>query len=294
VSEAPGPVVIGFDGSDSGEDALALGLRLARAIGARPLLACVYEDEAPIGTQRVDAEWVAYGRDHARQVLEGARKLGGEEAEYSAVGSSSPAHGLHDVADAEGASLIVVGSTRHGARRRILPGSTGERLLHGAAHPVAVAPRGARDQPDASVQTVGCAFIDTRDGREALDWAARLAARVGGRLNVISVAGRHAEGFAPVVRREAEETYIAEAKQRYQEALDGALAELPSGLDATGEVLAGDVVDCLASLDDRDLDVLVCGSRGYGPVRRVLLGGVAARLVRRAAAPVVVVPRGED
>jgi nucleotide-binding universal stress UspA family protein len=253
----------------------------------------VYEGEAPIGTQRVGAEWVAYGRDHARQVLEGARKLSGEEAEYRAEGSSSPAHGLHDVADAEGASLIVVGSTRHGARRRILPGSTGERLLHGAAHPVAVAPRAARESPGTPVQTVGCAFIDTQDGREALNWAARLAARVGGRLNVISVAGRHAEGFAPVVRREAEETYIAEAKQRYQEALDAALAQLPSGLDATGEVLSGEVVDCLASLDDRDLDVLVCGSRGYGPVRRVLLGGVAARLVRRAAAPVVVVPRAE-
>ena len=293
MSEAPGPVVIGFDDSDSGEDALALGLRLARAIGARPLVACVYEDEAPIGTQRVDAEWVAYGRDYARQVLDGARKLTGEEAEYRAVGSSSPAHGLDNIADADGASLIVVGSTRHGARRRSLPGSTGERLLHGAAHPVAVAPRGARDHPDASVQTVGCAFIDTPDGREALDWATRLAARVGGRLNVISVAGRHAEGFAPVVRREAEETYISEAKQRYQEALDAALAQLPPELDATGEVLSGDAIDCLAALDDRDVDVLVCGSRGYGPIRRVLLGGVAARLIRRAAAPVVVVPRGE-
>ena len=53
------------------------------------------------------------------------------------------------------------------------------------------------------------------------------------------------------------------------------------------------MVDCLAALDDRDVDVLVCGSRGYGPIRRVLLGGVAARLIRRAAAPVVVVPRGE-
>jgi nucleotide-binding universal stress UspA family protein len=203
VSEAPGPVVLGFDGSDSGEDALVLGLRLARAVGARPLVACVYEDEAPIGTQRVDAEWVAYGREHAGQVLEGARRMAGEDADYRAVGSSPPAHGLDDVADAEGASLIVVGSTRHGARRRSLPGSTGERLLHGAACPVAVAPRGARDQPDGPVETVGCAFIDTSDGREALSWAARLAARVGGRLNVISVAGRHAEGFAPVVRREA-------------------------------------------------------------------------------------------
>ena len=38
--------------------------------------------------------------------------------------------------------------------------------------------------------------------------------------------------------------------------------------------------------------MLVIGSRGYGPVRRVLLGGVARKLIRRAACPLVVVPRG--
>jgi nucleotide-binding universal stress UspA family protein len=292
VSEAPGPVVIGFDGSDSGEDAVALGTRLARAIGAQPLIAAVYEDEAPISPARVDAEWVAAGREYANEVLDGARKLAGDGAGYRAVGSSSPAHGLHDLADSEGASLIVVGSARHGPRRRMLPGSTGERLLHGAAHPVAVAPRAARERPDTPVKTVGCAFIDTPDGHEALGWAARLATRVGARLTAVSVAGRHAEVFAPVVREEAEATYIAAARARYQASLDAALATLPAGVEATGEVLSGDVVECLAALDDRDVDVLVTGSRGYGPVRRVLLGGVSARLIRRAAAPVVVVPRG--
>jgi len=33
------------------------------------------------------------------------------------------------------------------------------------------------------------------------------------------------------------------------------------------------------------------GSRGYGPIRRVLLGGVASRLVRRLDTVAVVVPR---
>ena len=72
MSDAPGPVVIGFDGSDSGEDAIALGRRLAQAMEARPLVMCVYEDEAPISVARVDAEWVAYGREHAQGVLDGA------------------------------------------------------------------------------------------------------------------------------------------------------------------------------------------------------------------------------
>jgi nucleotide-binding universal stress UspA family protein len=56
-------------------------------------------------------------------------------------------------------------------------------------------------------------------------------------------------------------------------------------------VLTGDVVEVLADLGEDDVGVLYCGSRGYGPLRRVLLGGVSSRLVRRARRPVVVAPR---
>jgi nucleotide-binding universal stress UspA family protein len=42
---------------------------------------------------------------------------------------------------------------------------------------------------------------------------------------------------------------------------------------------------------ERDVDLLVCGSRGYGPVRRVLLGTVSSALVRQASVPTLVVPR---
>jgi hypothetical protein len=38
----------------------------------------------------------------------------------------------------------------------------------------------------------------------------------------------------------------------------------------------------------------VCGSRGYGPLRAVLLGGVTHELVRPARCPVLIVPRGTD
>ena len=38
--------------------------------------------------------------------------------------------------------------------------------------------------------------------------------------------------------------------------------------------------------------MLVVGSRRFGPVRSALLGGVSARLIERAACPVVIVPRG--
>jgi nucleotide-binding universal stress UspA family protein len=41
-----------------------------------------------------------------------------------------------------------------------------------------------------------------------------------------------------------------------------------------------------------DLDLLVCGSRGYRPLRRVLLGSVSRPLSHQARCSLVVVPRG--
>jgi nucleotide-binding universal stress UspA family protein len=47
----------------------------------------------------------------------------------------------------------------------------------------------------------------------------------------------------------------------------------------------------LASQTD-GMDLLLLGSRGYGPRRAVLLGGVSHVVVREAACPVIVLPRG--
>lgn len=49
----------------------------------------------------------------------------------------------------------------------------------------------------------------------------------------------------------------------------------------------------LAELTGARLDLLVCGARGYGPLRAVLLGGVSRRVAVEARCPVIVLPRGE-
>jgi nucleotide-binding universal stress UspA family protein len=289
-------VVIGHDGSDSGDDAAVLGGRLARATGEDLLVVTVYPEENPIGIGRVDAEWVAAMREHAREVSEGAKRFveaGGTTAQFRVVGSGSAAHGLDDVAEAEHASMIVVGSERHGARRRISPGSTGERLLHGAICPVAVAPRGFREQPvDTPIRRIGVAFVDTPEGREAVKVAGELAADTGASVTFYSVVARRAEVFSPVIGRDAEEAFLATVRDNVQAAMQQARALVPDGIEVSEELLEGDTVEALAALDEHEVDLLVCGSRGYGPLRRVLLGGVLRKLIRRAACPVVVVPRG--
>jgi len=289
-------IVVGHDGTDCGDDASTLGARLAHATGEDLVVVTVYPEENPIGAGRVDAEWVAYMREHATESSAAAQRFldsHGVTASYRVMGSHSAAHGLDDVAEELGAWMIVVGSSPRGARRRIMAGSTAERLLHGASCPVAVAPRGTRDRPaDAPVARIGVAYVDSDEARVALSVAVGLVQRTKASLTLYTVVAPRAE-FSPVAGRASEESLMAAVRESVRSSMDTALAALPDGVEAADEVLEGDVVDELAALDERECDLLVCGSRGYGPVRRVLLGGVSRRLMRRAACPVVVVPRAD-
>jgi nucleotide-binding universal stress UspA family protein len=289
----PGKIVIGFDGTDSGEDAIALGLVLARATRAVPLVTVVHPQEYPIGVGRVDAEWVAFMHERAEQLLGRARRLVGEEAgaEFREVAAPSESHGLHDLAEQEQAELVVVGSSHRGPIGRTYPGSTGDRLLQGSACPVAVAPRGLRESPPQRLARIAVAYLDTAEAGQALAAAVALAERVGAGLRLVSVMPRPADMYLPVVGRDAEEAFVATSREVFQQALDDALARVGGRVEAEGRLLEGEVVDTLATLDRRDADLLVCGSRAYGPLRRVLLGGVSSRLLRRSALPLLVVPR---
>ncbi|WP_328286773.1 universal stress protein [Actinoplanes utahensis] len=135
---------------------------------------------------------------------------------------------------------------------------------------------------------IGVAYVDTPDGRAALDTAARLARRTTTPLQLITVVARGDAARPFLLGADAERAFLDTARETYEEALRRAAGTVPD-LPVTWELRSGDVVETLAALND--VDVLFCGSRGYGPARRVLLGGVSARLLRRACRPVVVVPR---
>ena len=210
----PGTIVIGFDGTDSGEDALALGLLLARATRAVPLVAVVHPQEYPIGVGRVDAEWVAYMHEQATELLGRARRLVGDTgAEFREVSAPSESRGLHELAEEEQAELVVVGSSHRGPLGRTYPGSTGDRLLQGSSSPVAVAPRGLRESPPERLGRIAVAYLDTPEAGQALDGAAALAERVGAGLRLVSVMPRPADAYLPVVGRDAEEAFVASTRE---------------------------------------------------------------------------------
>jgi nucleotide-binding universal stress UspA family protein len=83
---------------------------------------------------------------------------------------------------------------------------------------------------------------------------------------------------------------VEAARERAASALERALTAAGRAPDA-GHVFTGEPVDALVGLSER-VDLVVCGSRGYGPIRSVLLGGAGHGLLRDARCPVLVVPRG--
>lgn len=265
-------------------DVLAFAARFATATG-RPLqVVTVYPGGAPIGRGRVDGEWVAYNREEAERILDAAREsLAGVPAQFRAVAAESAPRGLNDVLEAEGSGAIaVLGSHATGGVRRTAPGSTASRLLSGAPGPVVLVPWDYEESAPDRLSRLSVAFVDTADGHAALETGRSIAAALSASVELVSVLPdtlvRPALGEPRRFAEAQREDFAASAR-------DAALAGEPVRL------LDGPVVDALADLRPEDTDLLVCGSRGYGPARRVLLGGVSARLLRYARVPVMVVPR---
>src|SRR5689334_19366746 len=124
-------IVIGCDGSPRTLDAVALGRRLAEARAGRVILAAVYRGDHPSWPGSDDLE--AALRDEARGDLDAVdRDSFAVPVELRTIGASSPARGLHELAEHIGADAIVVGSTHRGPIGRVVPGSVGEKLLQEA------------------------------------------------------------------------------------------------------------------------------------------------------------------
>lgn len=282
-------IIIGFERTPQGDDALALGAELGDALEAVILVATVMPwTSSAVAGQELERALEA----DSREAFAIARdRLRPREVETRAVADPSPAAGLYRLAEAEYATLIVVGSSNRGPVGRVLPGSVAESLLHGAACAVAVAPRGFAESPDRHLRRIAVAFDGSPEAWAALETAIGIANRTHGTLGVLTVSEPPALGSpsSVAVLNPAE---LGDVERREKErVLKLALQRVPPALHAEGRVLTGEPGPALAAAA-RDFDLIVTGSRGYGPLRRAILGSTSEKLIRAAPCPVLVPPRG--
>jgi nucleotide-binding universal stress UspA family protein len=284
------PIVAGYDPRRGDRAPVDFGVSAARLTGARLIVISVES-----GGTGADADLLADGAEALAQLQ---RELEAEdvEAEARTVKSSSAARALHEAAEADDAGLLVVGSSRRSPVGRVLLGSTAERLMHGATCPVAVVPE--RWEPSGALSTIGVAYVDSDEGRAAVRAGHALARRTGATLRIIAVVehelGMHLE-TEPTLAGRAEKTDLEDVeglrRVEAEKHLRDVVATLHDGVEVEVDAFIGDPADVLVDLSAH-LELLVCGSRGYGPLRAVLLGSVSRRITAEARCPVIVIPRG--
>jgi nucleotide-binding universal stress UspA family protein len=266
------------DGYLGGRDAVALAKQLTADHG-KLVLTHVYPLRGdPLHRGYVDYEASQYV--HARDLLEAARDEAGVRAELRWSASTSPGRGLHELAETLGCDLLVVGSCRRGLFGRVMVGNDTRSALDGAPCAVAIAPAGYTEHP-ATIGTVGVGYDGSAESTHALDVARTLAGELGA-----SVAALEVVSFPAYLFRGPGAGDNTSIKEVISEARD----RVSSIGDVAPHGAYGQAAEELARWGDT-VDLLVVGSRGYGPMGRLVHGSTSRALANTAQCPLVVLTR---
>jgi nucleotide-binding universal stress UspA family protein len=271
-------VVVGVDEHQGGRDAIALASRLIEADG-EVTLAYVYSGDAHLW-RGSSAAYDAVERDRALELLANARDQAGINPHLRCAGAPSVGRGLHELAEAAGADLLIVGSSRRGLLGRVLLGDDTRAALNGAPCAIAIAPSGYGDEPSV-IREIGVGYNGSAESEHALEVARKLATAHGAKLSAFEAVSLPAYLFAggPAPVDAPIEDMVKDARDRLA-ALDGVEPHAAYGNPA--EELAG---------YSASLDLLIVGSRDYGLVGRFVHGSTTQQLARTASCPLLVLTR---
>jgi nucleotide-binding universal stress UspA family protein len=271
-------VLVGVDGRPGGRDAMALAKQLA-AQEATITLAHIYGTNFMIG--RGAALENPIERANFQDLLERERERGMRDAELTVYGERSAGRGLHQLAEERNADLLVVGSTRHATLGRVLMGDDCRAALNGAPCAIAIAPRGYLHVAH-PLKRLGVGYDGSPESVNALEAARQLAVQRSAKITamwVVSLDDVQEEKPIPADWPQESARLVNECSDRLHE-LD----------DVDGVAVYGGPREELARFG-KELDLLIVGSRGYGPRGHVFHGSVSNYLVSHVDCPLLVLPR---
>lgn len=278
-----------YDDSAAATAALRFTRRLARDTGAKVVAAYVYPDVRPVpspyGPETLiafNADLTAAARDEALRVVEHVP----EDVEAFAIAGGSVPHELDRFARQQHAALLAVGATHRGGAGRVLPGSIGERVIHGSPCPVLVVPQGHAER---AVRRIAVAYDGREQSRRALRAASALAGRLRASLVLIGVTDLPPGEYIPHLPDHAHDREITQAMRTVLERAASRL--LPQGFDVSIRLPIGGPGPAIVEACADDVDLLVTGSHAHGAMHSALVGSVARYLVDHAPCSVLVVPR---
>jgi nucleotide-binding universal stress UspA family protein len=282
-------IVVGYTATDAGDDAVALGARLAAASDSElDLVVVLPADDRSVITPP-DAGYDRYLVEQAEGWLAGAsERIPDAVPHRSHVRfAESFAEGLVAASHEFGASHIVVGAANGGLRGRHRLGTVATELLHSSDVPVVLAPEGSRRIDPATGITRITAAVGTRPGADALlDEATSLATATDAELRLLSLVTVDLPASVDTgVIRVAGAAHADDVLLRARSALD-------DGVDAEVVVARGDSIEeAVQTLSWEPGELALVGSSRLAPPRRLFLGSTAAKMLHELPVPMIVVPR---
>jgi nucleotide-binding universal stress UspA family protein len=283
-------IVIGTSLTEGSAGVVRTGVALARTTGADVWLVHVYSplivpfdvDGSPLWTQQqVDALQGALA-DQAGQT--GLSALAGYSPARVALVSGSPHREIVALARSVQADLILVGANEssHG-----LMGSTADRVIRNASCPV-LAVRSETAFPPARVEIpVDLSPLSATALRQGLDFLAQLGVPASA-AEVLFILNPFEIGGSIHFSQQQIQHFAGEELQRFLAANVPAGATPPKTQVRTGYPRE----EILAVLAARDADLAVLGTQGRGGFERLMVGSVAAGVLRSAACNLLIVPSG--
>jgi nucleotide-binding universal stress UspA family protein len=271
-------VIVGVDGREGGRDAAALTAMLAASDASVSLVHAA--TAPPIANRATVGDLEFAGEESMPFGLDQERELCGGDAQLTRVPAPSVGAGLQEIAQRRGADLIIVGASRRHGIARLFNGDDVAGVMHRTPCAVAVAPVGYAEHLRVPAR-IGVAFDGSPESSVALAHAGLLAAE---RRSVL------------IVQHAVEPRFYASGWGMTGVAVDDPASEIAAARERQPEAdgieiqhVYGTPHEQLVALSEQ-VDLLVCGSRRQGAVKRLAIGSTSEYLARHVATPLLIVP----
>jgi nucleotide-binding universal stress UspA family protein len=286
--------------SDESRAGVRYAVALAEKLGIAVALLHVIEPPSPMSGMetvpiaRGDSELSALARAKLKRLAERESKSGMHLT--SCLRFGNPIHEITAVARERAADLVVIATHGYTGAKRVLLGSTAERVVRHAPCSVLTVRTGTTHRrigntPPFLLKKILVPTDFSKLSTDALPWANFLAARFGAELVLLNVTEKFPIDY--LLGRELMNHTITPLMKQAEAGLERMAASLSksTGVSASAVVRDGgrpykEICDAAKALG---ADLIVQTTHGYTGLKHVWFGSTAERVVRHAPCPVLTV-----